>query len=199
MAFDYFTLDELRDMPDVGQILDYPEERVEAVAAYIVAIIEREVGTSFVARTVTDEVHDGGTLGLTLRRGFALSITSAKIDGVSVLQEMFTANGVAYRISPSSSSPMVWPTGKGNIEITYEAGYSTTPPADVKEMALKGTRAHLLANASGSSISDRRTSISNEMGTISYVVAGPDRPTGYPEVDAMILGYKARLDVLGFA
>lgn len=196
---EYFTLDEVRGLPDVDQILDYPEERVEAAAAYIVSVIEREVGTSFVPRTVTAEVHDGGTTGVTLSRGYVTSVTSATIGGVAVTDTLLAERGVLYRFATGTTAPLAWPAGTGNITVTYQAGYSTVPPADVKEMALKGTRAHLLANAEASSINDRRTSISTDMGQINYVVAGENRPTGYPEVDAMILGWKARLDVLGFA
>ena len=51
---DYFTLEEVQDTPDVD--FDFEDERIEAVAAAVVSIIEREVGTSFIARTVEDEI-----------------------------------------------------------------------------------------------------------------------------------------------
>jgi hypothetical protein len=77
--------------------------------------------------------------------------------------------------------------------VTYAAGYSATPPADIKDAALQATRARLLTMDSQAGIEDRRTSLSTDQGTISYVIAGENRPTGYPEVDAVILGWKNAL------
>jgi hypothetical protein len=58
---------------------------------------------------------------------------------------------------------------------------------------MQGTRARLLTMDSQAGIEDRRTSLSTDAGTIGFVIAGEDRPTGYPEVDAVILGWKKRL------
>ena len=44
-----------------------------------------------------------------------------------------------------------------------------------------------------SAIDDRRTSLSTEQGTVSYVIAGEDRPTGYPDVDAVIMRWARKL------
>ena len=190
---DYFTLAELRATPDVSSIVTYPDARCEAVAAAVVSIIEREVGTSFVARTVTSEKHDGGGYAIILRSPYVLSVTSATEDGVAVSVPLTVRNGVVRKIPTGSYSPDAWNVGYGNVAVTYQAGYSAMPPADVKEMALKATRAHLLSTVSDASFNDRRTSITNEMGTINFITAGEEQPTGFPEVDAMILGWKRRL------
>lgn len=196
---DYFTLAELRAMPDMASTTDYPSARCESASAYITGVIEREVGTSFVPRQVTDEIHDGdGTSYVVLKSGSALTAVSATVAGVAVTDTLIVRSGILQRLS-AAGSPVAWPVGYANVKVTYMAGYSSSPPADVKEMALKGTRAHLLANASDSSMNDRRTSLNTDMGVIQFVVAGENRPTGYPEVDAMIMGWKARLDVFGFA
>jgi hypothetical protein len=85
------------------------------------------------------------------------------------------------------------------VAVTYEAGYSATPPADVKEAALQATRWRLLATNSNSDMNARQTSSTNEMGgTVQYSVAGPDRPTGYPDVDAVIMGWKRRLNTVTY-
>ena len=194
---EYFTLVELRAQPDLDDTARFTDTRCEAVAAHIVSIIEREVSTSFVSRTVTDEPHDGGGNSILLRKGHVLSVTSAKEDTVTVTDTLIVRNGVLLRISGNAT--VTWKTGYNNVLVTYASGYSATPPADVKEMALKGTRAHLLSTAADVGINDRRTSMSTDMGVIQFTVAGENRPTGYPEVDAMILGWKARLDILGFA
>lgn len=194
---DYFTLAELRALPDVSNVVKYPEARVEAAAAHIVGIFEREVGTSFITRLVVDEAYDGGSDRIALRRGYVQSIVSATEDGVVVTDDLIVRHGTLLRLV--GGVPVTWAVGYSNVVVTYEYGYSSAPPADVKEMALKGTRAHLMSTAPDSSSNARRTSLSTEMGVESFVVAGQNRPTGYPEVDATILGWKDRLNVGSFA
>jgi hypothetical protein len=197
---DYFTLAELDALPNMSEAR-YTNARKEAAAAWAVGIIEREVGTSFVARTVTDETHDGGCYEIVLRRPFVLSVTSATEDSVAVTDTLRASGGVLRRFASATSfTALRWAAGVGNVAVTYEAGYSTVPPADVKEAALQATRWRLLATNSNSDLNARQTSITNEMGgTVNFAVAGPDRPTGYPDVDAVIIGWRNRLDVFGFA
>lgn len=196
---DYFTLAEFRLLPDMGDSTKYPEDRVLAVAAYITAIIEREVGTSFVARTVTDEVANGGADVVILKSPFVLSVTSATEDGVTVTDDLQVYGGVIRRFTSGSYTPTYWSDGTSNILVTYEAGYSTEPPADIKEAAMQATRARLLETVSTSGIDDRRTSLSNEMGTVNFVIAGEGRPTGYPVVDEVVMGWKRKLNLPGIA
>lgn len=195
---EYFTLAELRALPDMSS---ETTERIEAAAAWAVGVIEREIGTSFIARTVTAEVHDGGRDAIVLDKPFVLSVTSATENGVAVTDVLRASAGVLRRFSSASSfTPNTWATGSGNVAVTYQAGYSSTPPADLKEAALQATRWHLLEGRSSNLTSPRQTSTTNEMGgTVNFAVAGTDRPTGYPEVDAVIVGWREQLDVFGFA
>lgn len=190
---DYFTLDELRALPDVGDETEFPNERVEAVAAAIVGIIEREVETSFVPRQVTNEVHDGCGSVLFLNSPYVLSVTEVKVGGVAVTDQLVTRAGTVRRVSGTTA--MAWPSGFDNVEVSYVAGYSVEPPPDVKEQALSGTRAHLLSTTEQSAENARRTSFTTEYGTVNFVTAGEEQPTGYPEVDAMILAWKRKLHV----
>lgn len=200
MALEYFTEAELRAVPQMSDAVTYKLARVEAAEAYIVDIIERVIGTSFIARTVTDEVHDGGGFSIRLNAPYVLSVTSATENGVAVTSALSVVRGVAQKYATGASAPTRWADGCRSVKITYQAGYSAAVPGDIKEAALKGTRAHLLATNSNAGVDDRRTSMNTELGTIQYVVAGEDRPTGYPEVDAVIMGYLARLGThLGIA
>lgn len=197
---DYFTLAELSALPNMAEGR-YTDARKEAAAAYVVGIIEREVGTSFIARTVTAESHDGGCDEIVLSQPHVLSATSATEDGVTVTDTLRVQSGILRRFSSATDFiPLQWSTGVGNVLVTYQAGYSTTPPADIKEAALQATRWRLLATNSNSDMQARQTSQSNDLGgTTNYAVAGTDHPTGYPEVDAVIVGWRDRLDVFGFA
>jgi hypothetical protein len=196
---DYFTKAELQALPDMS---GETEARILAAAAWAVGVIEREVGTSFVARTVTDEVHDGGREAIALDKPFVISVTSATENSVAVTDTLRAARGgVLRRFSGATSfTPTSWAAGTGNVSVTYQAGYSSTPPADIKEAALQATRWHLLEQRASNVHSPRQTSITNEMGgTVNFAVAGTDRPTGYPDVDAVIVGWRNKLNVFGFA
>jgi hypothetical protein len=188
---DYFTLAELRALPDMGNPSKFSADAVEAAAARITSIIEREVGTSFVTRLVLDEVHDGGRDHVVLDSPWVQTALSATENGTAVAETLNVRHGILRKLS--GSCPTRWADGYGNVSVSYESGYSVAPPADIKDAALQGTRLFLLASASDSSANARRTSLSTDVGVESYVIAGEDRPTGYPEVDATILGWKAKL------
>jgi hypothetical protein len=192
MALEYFTEAELKALPDMSS---ESTARIEAAGAWAVEVIERIVGTSFIARTVTDEVHDGGSNQVILEKPYVLSVTSATQNGVAVTDDLRVRGGILRKFSGATSfAPMVWTAGCGNISVTYESGYSSTPPADIKEAALAATRWHLLEGRASNVHSPRQTSITNEMGgTVNFATAGSDRPTGYPDVDAVIVGWRKRL------
>lgn len=198
MALDYFTETELKALPDMSS---ETSARILAAGEWAQGVIERVVGTSFVARTVTGEVHDGGRSEIVLNKPHVLSVTSATEDGVAVTDTLRVRSGIVRRFSGATSfTPITWSSGTGNVLVTYQAGYSSTPPADIKEAALQATRWHLLEGKASNVTSPRQTSVSNDMGgTVNFAVAGPDRPTGYPEVDAVIVGWRDQLDVFGFA
>lgn len=198
MALDYFTEAELRALPDMSS---ETSARILAAGEWAQGVIEREVGTSFVARTVTAEIHDGGCDAIVLDKPFVISVTSATEDGVAVTDTLRVRHGVLRRFSGATSfTPITWTSGVGNVSVTYQAGYSSTPPADIKEAALAATRWHLLEGRASNVHSPRQTSITNDMGgTVNFAVAGTDRPTGYPDVDAVIVGWRDQLDVFGFA
>lgn len=195
---EYFTETELKALPDMS---GETTARIEAAAAWAVGIIEREVGTSFVARTVTSEVHDGGRGVIVLNQPYVLSVTSATEDGAAITDELRATSGILRRFSGAASfSSNPWSYGYGNVAVTYQAGYSTVPPADIKEAALQATRWHLLEGRASNVTAPRQTSFSNEMGgTTNLAVAGAERPTGYPDVDAVIIGWRNRLRVPGVA
>lgn len=196
---DYFTLAEFRLLPDMDNTAKFTDSRVEDAAAYIIGIIEREVRASFIARTVTETLDGNSGDGLVLNTIYVRSVTSATVGGVASAYTLSAPGGVLRQVS--GSSHVAWTKGLGNVVVVYVSGYSTlaTIPADIKEAAMRGTRAYLLETASSAGVTDRRSSINNDAGTINYVIAGENRPTGYPQVDAVIMGWKARLDVPSIA
>lgn len=186
---EYFTLDEFRDLTKMDDATRYPDSVVERAAAYMVAVIERVVGTSFVPREFTRTLNGVGG-DLSLPSPYVLSVTAVSVGGVAQSGPFEVENG--HLVGP-------WPRGIRNVSVTYLSGYSTTPPADIKEAALQGARARVLDTASNSQVNDRTSQMTNEAGgTTTFVLPGKDRPTGYPDVDAVILGWRRRLFGLGF-
>lgn len=197
---EYFTLAEFRAlMPDMSSSVTYPDSSVVAAAAYVTAVIERFVGTSFVGRAYT-ETYDGGDSAIVLRQPFVQSISSVTENGVTVSDSITFRDGVLeHKATGSYGAATTWLSGRRNISVTYTAGYSTSPPADIKEAAMVATRFHLLALNSKTAMSDRATSITNEFGNVQLSTASKDRPFGLPEVDAVLTGWRDDLDVFGFA
>lgn len=195
----YFTTAELRALPDMGDTTRYTDARLTAAHDWVAGVIFRECGTSFVAESVTERLDGGGTDTLILSRPYVLSITSASVGGVALTQAeldaLFLRGGLLYR-----PTGYTWASGRGNVTVTYSAGYATAPPADLKEAALIAARYHLLTTDGKSGASDRATSITNEFGNIQLSTASADgRPTGLPEVDATITAWARRVRMPGFA
>lgn len=198
MALDYFTLAEFRAVPDMDDESKYPDARVTAVGEYVQAVIEGACRTSFVPRAVTEVLDGDGSTSLRLSTPYVRAVTSVTIEGVLSTDTTSVVHGILERTTAGSYSPLSWTRGRRNVTVVYTAGYSTTPPADIKEAAMQATRARLMSTSEFSSIDDRRTSITNEMGTISFVIAGEERPTGYPEVDAVINRWAKKLNTVTY-
>lgn len=196
----YFTEAELRDLPQMDDAIKYTAARVTAARNWIESVIERNVGTSFEARTVTDEIHNGGVYSIALHKPFILSVTSATENGVAVTDTLSVKGGVLQRYATGATSPTLWASGCRNIKVTYQAGYSAAPPADLKEAALSAARDWLLRRYGQQGVSDRALSLQTEMGSTVYATASEKhgRPTGIPDVDVVIMGYVNELDVYGF-
>jgi hypothetical protein len=205
VALEYFTEAELRALPQMSDTAVYTTARIDAAAAYMVSIFERFCGVSFISRSAT-ETYSGTDANqharsIVLARRRPIAVTALTQDGTAFtageIAELKVSGGVVRRYLAGTVTPYAWNEGIDNLVVTYTAGFSAVP-GDVKEAALKGTRAHLLATNSNATLDDRRTSMNTEMGTVNYVIAGEDRPTGYPEVDAVLLGYRASRSPLVF-
>lgn len=198
---DYFTLAELRGLPQVGDTAKFPDARCNAVASAIEGVIDREVFGSpdvgFVARTVTETLDGNNRASLLLRTPHVRSLTSVTVDGVAVdVADLSAAHGV-LRYTTSGC----WARGVANVVVVYVAGYGTddTVPGDVKEAALQGTRYRLLQTAPNSELNERQTSMTNDLGgTTSFAVAGTDHPTGYPTVDATLVAWRRLLNTVTY-
>lgn len=220
----YFSLPEIRQLPDI--LPDrYPDPMVDLARGWIEQIIERTCRTSFVYRekteTITREIQPAaGQLGLVgvssgygygwptggdisslfLSSLYVRSVSAVSVDGVPLSADDLAA----LRIRKGGI--LRWPVttscgwaGSEDVTVTYLAGYSETPPGDIKAAAMQAVRYRLLTFYNGKSgPSDRMMSMSTEQGTTQYSTASPEgRPTGLPEVDAVIVGWARELNAVG--
>lgn len=191
----YFTTAELRALPDMNDTTRFPDARLVAAHDWIASIIERECETSFVARSVTARLNGRGCEGLDLTTPYVQSVESVSVDGAALspgdVDALVWQDGYLYR-----PGGVYWPaTARGNVTVTYTSGYSTEPPGDLKEAALRGARHWLLTMDAWSGVDERTTSLTSDYGTTTVVVADDKHPTGLPFVDATILAWKRRVRV----
>lgn len=197
MALEYFSMDEFRTLPHMGDLAKYSNDRVEAVAGRVVATAEGSSGVSFVPREHVDiksgtrANQAGGSIVLMRRRAF--EVTAVTQSGVPLspteLSELRVVKGVLRWYAGGGTVPSSWEDGTDNIVVTYHAGYETVP-ADIKEAVMQATRSLLLSGAANSALDARRTSLTTEAGTINFVIPGEGRPTGFPEVDEVLQRYR---------
>lgn len=200
MSFDYFALSELRALPGMSDSVTYTDTRCQAAHDWIVGVVERTVGTSFIGRTVTGEKYDGGGAAIVLMEPYVLSVQSVTENGVTVTDPLLIRGGnVLIKVPASSNYALRWYAGTDSVIVNYTAGYSATPPLDIKEACLKAARYHLLETDSDAAVDERKVQITSDQGTVTMSPVDEDHPTGYPSVDAVIIGWRDRLDVLGFA
>jgi hypothetical protein len=196
---DYFTLAEFRALPDCSGSA-FSDAEINAAAAYFVAIVEREIGEPFIPRSFTETLDGTGDTCLILSHAYIRSITSLTVDGVTVSPTLLTTVAGVLRYSTSGGSlGTIWTPGVGNVVVTYSAGRFTTCPADIKNAVMWATRDRLLSQSDQNGVDIRRTSVTTDYGTTSYVLPGEKRPTGYPELDALIASYVRNTASFGFA
>lgn len=199
MALDYFTLEEFRALPDMDDDATYTDAKVTAAAEFFQAIVEGECQTSFVPRTVTETLDTWGGTSLTLATPYVRAITSVTIDGTLSTDSFSAAHGVLQRVTTGTYTPLSWGYGHRNVVVVYTASYSTTPPADIKDAVMWATRDRLISQNSENGHDPRLASMTNDLGgSTTYVLPGEKRPSGYPELDAVIARWARKLNTVTF-
>jgi hypothetical protein len=197
MALDYFTLADLRALADC-EGSTFSDAQITAEGEEVQAIIESACQSSFVARSVTETVDGTGTTRLRLKTPYVLAITSVTVNGTALTDQFTVDAGILERRTTGTYTPQPWTLGRRNIVVVYTSGYSTAPPADIKGAALWVTRDRLLSKSNRAGIDARKTSMNTEFGTVNYVLAGENRPTGLPDADAIIMRWARKLNTVTY-
>jgi hypothetical protein len=189
----YFELAELRQMSNIQST--YNTERLRAARDWIENVIDGECESSFVRRYATDtfnpysEPRHGHPL--LLRTSYGQALLSVAVAGVQLtgpqLAEL-AIDKLTNEVMATSGYPYV--TGASLITVRYEAGWSDTCPPDLSAVSLSAARSWLLATDGESGTPARARSITNQFGNMQLSTAGRDHPTGYDDVDAVIIAYR---------
>jgi hypothetical protein len=198
VALDYFTLAELRALPDVTEN-GFTDAKITSAGEFMQAAVESACQASFVGRSTVETLDGTGGTTLRLKTPYVLSITSVTVDGVTLTDQFTVDAGILERRTSGTYTPQPWTRGRRNIVVTYSAGYSSTPPSDIKDAVMWAVRDRLITQGSQNGIDVRRTSVTNDIGgTIQYVLPGENRPTGYPELDAVIARWSRKLNTVTY-
>lgn len=187
----YFDLNDLKAMPDIAGDDTYNGQYIKA-RQWIETLIERVISASFVERFFEETHHNRRRIFL--RETYPVRILSVSVDGTAVsTTPMFLDNEILI------TREMGWPLRWSRATIRYVAGYTTEPPEDLRIAALQAARNRLLSVDGASGIPERALSMTNAFGNIRMATAGSDAPTGYPEVDAVICGWRDKISISGIA
>jgi len=187
----YAELADIRALDALTNTTNYPASKLEAARWQAEQRFEEATGVAWVPRHQRETLVGLGTSRLLLAGRPPRTLIGVSVDGVAAVDL------TAYTLFPwggiDRDSGVYWPvptTDAANVVVEYTYGYDA-PPADLRQAFLTYCRYLLLDTRSR--IPDRASVMSTDMGTFQLVTAGFRRPTGLPEVDAVLNDYDQRL------
>lgn len=183
----YFTLEEARSIGGISSSISDAE--IESVRCSVEDQIEANCNTSFVSRLVVEELSPNpGEPFVRLTEAYVLRVVSVEDHGVDITDEVVADGRYLWR------EPRGWSPGLRSVRVVYEAGWSETPPEDLRRAAINAARYRLLEEARVGTPSNVIT-IGTDVGTVRMAVASLKAPFGVPEVDAVVLRWAQKVGV----
>jgi len=186
----YTHLARLRTLPDLHDPIKHPAARLASVRNWAETTIERFLGVAYVPRYRRDVLDGNGHPAVPLTQLYPREIRRGWIDGT-------TADVADWGLHPSGYVVRIgggtFPRGVGNVRVDYTHGHDG-PPYDLIQACETLIRWRMLEDRSA--LPDRRLAVTNEFGNVALATAGPNRPTGIPDVDAVLLAYREHRLVL---
>jgi hypothetical protein len=175
----YAELAEIRALQGLEDTVAYPTAALESARAKAETLFEDETGMAWVPRYGRTAAVGDGTCVLLLEHYTPRVLTSVTIDGTAV------ADLTAFDLEAYGG--LTWTgtfTSEARVVVEYSHGQDA-PPEDLRHAALRYVR-HLVLGAE-SVVDERALSITNQAGqTIQLATASQRRPTGLPDVDAIL-------------
>ena len=181
----YFTLEEARSIGGISSSTSDAE--IESARFSVEDQIEANCDTSFVSRLVVEELSPNPDEPFVrLTEAYILRVVSVEDRGVDITDEVVVDGRYLWR------EPRRWSPGLRSVRVVYEAGWSETPPEDLRRAAINATRYRLLEEARVGTPSNVVT-IGTDVGTVRMAVASLKAPFGVPEVDAVVLRWAQKV------
>jgi hypothetical protein len=191
----YADLAELRTLDSLSNVTKYPTATLNRARWQAESRFEDATGVAWVPRHDRQVSFGDRTTQLMLRWPRPRSLIAVSIDGTAATDlTLFSLyeTGLIER-----TSGVTWPRGytsSGNVIVEYTHGYDR-PPEDLRLAFLTYVRYLILDTTSR--IPDRASSYSTDFGTFQLVTAGFNRPTGLPEIDAVLNEHNHRVAGIG--
>lgn len=190
----YCTLSEVRAQDGLADATLFPVSVLEDAIRWAEDTIDKYVGTPFTLRYCRERLTGDGSAELRLRQKFPYRLLSVIENGTSTAAStmatwvLYDAGQITkdtgYFLTPSTTN-----LAGRNIEVRYEYG-ELYPPDDIAWCAR--TLARYYCVELFNRMPDRATAVQNEYGTVNMAMAGgPGRPTGLPDVNAVLNRYRA--------
>lgn len=183
----YFTVEEARSIGGISSSTSDAE--IESARFSVEDQIEANCDTSFVSRLVVEELSPNpGEPFVRLTEAYVLRVVSVEDHGVDITDEVVVDGRYLWR----EPVGMRWSPGLRSVRVAYEAGWSESPPEDLRRAAINATRYRLLEEARVGTPSNVVT-IGTDVGTVRMAVASLKAPFGVPEVDAVVLRWAQKV------
>ena len=184
-----FTLRQLFEAdPLLANAERYSRTRLLSLRDWFEGVLDAAMGAPFLhtysrvighVHTPGHEIHTGAIYPkkvMAISRTVGTSETPMNVDGMTLAA---TPGGLVI-----SSHHLA----HGTYSLGVVSGVYPTPPLDIQEAGIDAVRSRMLE--SKSPVSARQTSMRTSEGDLlTFASASPDRPTGYPSVDAVIMRY----------
>jgi hypothetical protein len=181
----YFTLEEARSIGGISSSTSDAE--IESARFSVEDQIEANCDTSFVSRLVVEELSPNlDEPFVRLTEAYVLRVVSVEDRGVDITDEVVVDGRYLWR------EPRRWSPGLRSVRVVYEAGWSESPPEDLRRAAINATRYRLLEEARVGTPSNVVT-IGTDVGTVRMAVASLRAPFGVPEVDAVVMRWAQKV------
>lgn len=176
----------------------YPDAKIAEVRDRIMDEFQQICGVSFVERYKRESLQGPGGRELWVKYPRITEIISATVSGTAVTVSNVLAlkphGKVLWRtdgnwVRGTASNPL-------NVVVEYAHGFDT-PPGDIQRAALVLLRHHLVRDTTGSGITDRAVSMTDDIGTVRLAQADIRRKRyyGIPLIDATLERYTYQVPV----
>lgn len=190
-----FDVAELRaTYVEIDDDVRYTAQEIRDARDEATARLEEAAQVAFATRRTVKRIDGDDTTRLVLPDVEVTDVLYVEIDGTALdaseLEQIdVRPEGVLVR-----KDGALWPYGSSNITVEYEHGYAR-PPLPIRRAAMRLALEALIPSA----IPARALSQSSDLGEFRFSVANPEagRPTGDPEIDAIILTFGRRRPGVG--